>query len=80
MFSEFSCIFENTVFKKNVRREIVSSIPRKILKCDIKSYYKKISKIFNVLFISQRLKTEFKKQTEYFYLVLNEFADFSEYI
>ena len=52
IFSEFSCIFENIVFQKKKNQgyngETVSSIIRKILKCDIKIYNKNTSNIRKV--------------------------------
>ena len=52
-FRKYSC-----QKKIKTNRETVSSIPRKILECDIELYcYKKISKISNVSFNLQNFKT-----------------------
>ena len=58
-FFNFFYDFENTVFEKNIlsyNGAAVSSIVWKILVCDMKSWYKIISKIRNFTFIFQNVR------------------------
>ena len=57
-FFQFFLFFKIPFLRKNrgYNRATVSSIPRKILVCDMESWYKNISKIRNVTLIFQNFQ------------------------
>ena len=68
-FFNFFYVFQNIVFEKKIEtnRAAVSSIARKILACDMESWYEKISKIRNVTFIFQNFPKNFQRRGNFFF-------------
>ena len=64
MFEIFFTFFKIPFLKKNwgYNRATVTSITRKILACDMKSWYKNVCKIRNVTFIFQNFQNTFQKR------------------